>query len=35
MQNTLKIVGIQTDLVWENSQQNISFFEEKINDLEL
>jgi hypothetical protein len=34
MQNTLKIVGIQTDLVWENSQQNISFFEEKINDLE-
>ena len=34
MQNTLKIVGIQTDLVWENAQQNISFFEEKINDLE-
>jgi len=34
MQNTLKIVGIQTDLVWENSQQNISFFEDKINDLE-
>ena len=33
MQNDLHIVGIQTDLVWENAQQNIAFIEEKINTL--
>ncbi|MEE9408352.1 MAG: amidohydrolase [Polaribacter sp.] len=35
MQNELKIVGIQADLVWENSTQNIASFEEKINHLKL
>jgi omega-amidase len=30
MKNELKIVGIQADLVWENPEQNIAFFEEKI-----
>ena len=33
MQNDLHIVGIQTNLVWENAQQNIAFIEEKINTL--
>ncbi|WP_298779155.1 amidohydrolase [uncultured Polaribacter sp.] len=33
MQNELKIVGIQADLVWENPQKNLAFFEEKINPL--
>ena len=33
MKNELKIVGIQADLVWENPEKNITFFEEKINDL--
>ncbi|MFT5212468.1 MAG: omega-amidase [Patiriisocius sp.] len=33
MQNELKIVGIQADLVWENPQQNCAFFEEKIKTL--
>lgn len=33
MKNELKIVGIQADLVWENPEKNIAFFEEKINDL--
>ena len=33
MQNELKIVGIQADLVWENSTKNCAFFEEKINGL--
>jgi predicted amidohydrolase len=33
MQNELKVVGIQADLVWENPIQNIAFFEEKINSL--
>lgn len=33
MQDALHIVGIQTDLVWENPQQNLVFFEEKINAL--
>jgi predicted amidohydrolase len=34
MKNRLKIVGIQAALVWENPEQNIAFFEEKINTLE-
>ena len=33
MKNELKIAGIQADLVWENPEQNIAFFEEKINAL--
>ena len=33
MQNELKVIGIQADLVWENPIQNIAFFEEKINSL--
>lgn len=39
MKNELKIIGIQADLVWENPEQNIAFFEEKIktlaNDIDL
>jgi len=34
MQNKLKVVGIQADLVWENPQKNSVFFEEKINTFE-
>ena len=34
MKNELKIVGIQAALVWENPEQNIAFFEKKINTLE-
>jgi omega-amidase len=34
MKNELKIVGIQAALVWENPEQNMAFFEEKINTLE-
>lgn len=34
MQNELKIIGIQADLVWENPQKNLAFFEEKIKQLE-
>ncbi|MCI2229879.1 amidohydrolase [Polaribacter sp. MSW13] len=34
MHNELKIVGIQADLIWENTTQNIAFFEKKINNLE-
>lgn len=33
MQNELHIVGIQADLVWENPEENLAFFEEKINHL--
>lgn len=33
MQNSLKIIGIQANLVWENKQQNLLFFERKINKL--
>jgi predicted amidohydrolase len=33
MQNQLNVIGIQADLVWENSDQNIIFFEEKIKQL--
>jgi predicted amidohydrolase len=33
MQNELKIVGIQADLVWGKPQQNCVFFEEKIKIL--
>jgi predicted amidohydrolase len=34
MKNKLKVVGIQAAIVWENPEQNITFFEEKINTLE-
>lgn len=34
MQNKLKVVGIQADLVWENPAKNIAFFEEKIGTLD-
>ncbi len=34
MQNELKIVGIQADLVWENPAKNMAFFEEKITSLD-
>ena len=33
MKNELNIVGIQAELIWQNSKQNISFFEEQINRL--
>ena len=33
MKNELNIVGIQAELVWQNSKQNISFFEEQIKRL--
>ncbi|WP_435413848.1 amidohydrolase [Polaribacter aestuariivivens] len=33
MKNDLKIVGIQADLVWENSTKNIAFFEQEIKKL--
>ena len=33
MQNELNIIGIQSDLVWENPAKNLAFFEEKINTL--
>mgnify|MGYP001032616147 CR=1 FL=1 len=33
MQNELNIVGIQADLVWENPERNIEFFENKIQNL--
>jgi omega-amidase len=35
MKNELKVVGIQADLVWESPEQNIAFFEEKINAIEV
>jgi omega-amidase len=35
VKNELKTVGIQADLVWENPEQNIAFFEEKINAIEV
>jgi len=31
MQNELNVVGIQADLIWENPDKNVAFFEEKIN----
>ena len=34
MKNELKIIGIQTALIWENPKQNIAFFEKKIAPLE-
>ena len=34
MQNELKVVGIQADLVWENPPKNMAFFEEKITSLD-
>lgn len=33
MNDKLHIIGIQSDLVWENPEQNIAFFESKINAL--
>ncbi|WP_166386856.1 nitrilase family protein [Polaribacter sp. 11A2H] len=33
MQNELNIVGIQSDLAWENPAKNLTFFEQKINTL--
>lgn len=33
MQEALNIVAIQADLVWENSQENLGFFQEKIQSL--
>ena len=33
MKDELKIIGIQADLIWENPEQNIAFFEEKINTI--
>ncbi len=33
MQNQLNIVGIQSDLIWENPRQNLNFFEKKIKNL--
>ena len=30
MQNELNIVGVQADLIWENPERNLAFFEEKI-----
>ena len=30
MQNELNVVGIQADLIWENPERNLAFFEEKI-----
>ena len=33
MQNELNVVGIQADLVWENPQENLDFFEVQINSL--
>ena len=30
MQNELNVVGIQADLIWENTERNLAFFEEKI-----
>jgi omega-amidase len=33
MDNELHIVGIQTDLFWEDPTKNLTFFEEKINSL--
>lgn len=33
MHNELYVIGIQTDLVWENTERNIAFFEEKIQNL--
>jgi len=33
MSDALQVVGIQADLVWENPDKNLSFFEEKIKSL--
>lgn len=33
MKNELHIAGIQDDLVWENPEENLAFFEEKIKHL--
>ena len=33
MKDQLHVVGIQTDLFWENPTKNIAAFEEKINSL--
>lgn len=33
MVNELHIVGVQADLVWENPEENLAFFEEKIHQL--
>ena len=34
MQSNLSIVGIQANLVWENADRNIAFFEKKISTLQ-
>mgnify|MGYP000141487452 CR=1 FL=1 len=33
MHNEMNVVGIQADLIWENPQENLNFFEEKIKTL--
>ncbi|WP_298882819.1 amidohydrolase [uncultured Polaribacter sp.] len=33
MQNELNVVGIQADLVWENPEKNLAYFEEQIGSL--
>lgn len=33
MKNELHVIGIQGDLVWEKPDQNLAFFEKKINEL--
>ncbi|WP_299062939.1 amidohydrolase [uncultured Polaribacter sp.] len=33
MKNSITVLGIQADLVWENPKENIAFFENKINAL--
>ncbi|WP_298762416.1 amidohydrolase [uncultured Polaribacter sp.] len=33
MQNSIVVIGIQADLVWENPAKNLAFFEAKINRL--
>lgn len=33
MQNELNVVGIQADLFWEDSEKNITYFEQEINKL--
>ncbi len=33
MENELNVVGIQTDLFWENPSRNLAYFEERINNL--
>ncbi len=33
MQNSISVIGIQADLVWENPAKNLAFFEARINHL--